>query len=130
MKWKSNLEIFALCIIYFTLKTIRASEYVESETTKKDKYYGLFSVAGDNKFHRHFRIFFFLNKMKAIILLIFFWHHQNTALCGSPLPWVPFVFKGACVQRIKIDKKYYHYWSKTDGRGKKGVLHNALGNVI
>ena len=37
MKWKSNLEIFALCIIYFTLKTIRASEYVESETTKKDK---------------------------------------------------------------------------------------------
>ena len=59
MKWKFNLEIFALCIIYFTLKTIRASEYVESETTKKDKYYGLFSVAGDNKFHRHFRIFFF-----------------------------------------------------------------------
>ena len=58
MEIKYKLENFALCIIYFTLKTIRTSEYVESETTKKDNISGLLSVAGDNKFHGHFRIFF------------------------------------------------------------------------
>ena len=53
------MEIFALCIIYFTLKAIRTSEYVESETTKKDNIMAYSVLQGTMNFIGIFEFFFF-----------------------------------------------------------------------
>ena len=84
MKWKSKLEIFALCIIYFTLKTIWTSEYVESEITKKDNIMAYSVLQGTINFIGIFEFFFFFNKMKAIILLIFLAASKHCIMRESP----------------------------------------------
>ena len=92
MKWKSKLEIFSLCIIYFTLKAVRTSEYVESETTKKDNVMAYSVLQGTINFIGIFNFFFF-NKMKAIILLIFSGTIKTLHYEGVPYPGFRLVSK-------------------------------------
>ena len=46
--------------VYFTLKTIRASEYVESETTKKDNVMAYSVLQGTINFIGIFNFFFWI----------------------------------------------------------------------
>ena len=78
--------------VYFTLKTIRASEYVESETTKKDNVMAYSVLQGTINFIGIFK-FFFLNKMKAIILLIFSGTIKTLHYAGVPYPGFRLVSK-------------------------------------
>ena len=97
MKWKSKLEIFALCIIYFTLKTIRTSEYVESKTTKKDNIMVYSVLQGTINFIGIFQIIFW-NKMKVIILLIFLAPSKHCIMWESP------TLGSVCFQRSMCSK--------------------------
>ena len=97
--------------VYFTLKAIQTSEYVESETTKKDNIMAYLVLQGTINFMGIFEFFFFLNKMKPIILLIFFGTIKTLHYVGVPSRGLRLFSKEHVFKGSKIDQKYYQYYT-------------------